>query len=818
MNVETKIFTCISCKFKTRKFLGLIHHYKYVHSPDPTFKVACGIDGCSFSYKAVRCLCRHIRSHHALFYQCHLNRLKDKFDSEITTGAQNEGFDDTEEMLPSDGSDVRSECISPKLNINWTLEIVLRLLSLREDHRLPSIAVKEFTNHLQDLMALQQAEIITKVMGVLKDNEIDPKTLTDIMSTTSNAEASCHALRSVRKFDAYVKNNLNFIQPQEFIIGYDESGMATSSQYIPILATLKDLLQYEDVYNEVINGHKSKDHVLRDLCDGRMIADNPLFGTDPTALQLILYYDEFTVVNPLGSKVRKNKVGAFYMTLGNLPPKYRTQLRHINLVLLFKSFVLKRYSFHEILKPLLFDLKILENEGILVSRSDGTHWFRGSVAVVIGDNLGSHAIGGFIESFNSFRVCRFCMITKSQLHSNPMTLASSRTETGHNEQVNIVSEDQSLATIYGVKSNSVFNTLNNFHVTSGLPSDVAHDLFEGVFCDVLQCVINYCVKQGFFTAQYLNQRVAHFPYLGSDKVSKPSALNVSPGGCVTVKQEAAQMWCLLRLLPLLVGHRVPVSDSKWEVLLRLLDAVHYICAPSIYRHEVPIMAECITDFIDKFQLEFPDQAMKPKLHHMTHYPQQTLKFGPLIHCWTLRFEGKHSYFKAINRITKNKVNICKTLAFRHQMHQVTRGPFTSYLDANKVEHQESYSLNVSDMPSEVREVIHTVHEVEHILATKSLTYRGITYSSGLSVILGQIGDLLSFGYIKQILLINGQPFLHCVLMHTIDYCAHFHSFNVKKFCRETVVDINLLPDPHPSSAYLISDDLFFVTVRYHVIL
>ncbi len=105
----------------------------------------------------------------------------------------------------------------------------------------------------------------------------------------------------------YVKTHFNFIQPQEFIIGNDEYGIPSSCQYIPILETLKDLLQYEDVYNEVVNGHRSKDHVLRDICDGIMIANNPLFGADPTALQLILYYDEFTVVNPLGSKVTNTK-------------------------------------------------------------------------------------------------------------------------------------------------------------------------------------------------------------------------------------------------------------------------------------------------------------------------------------------------------------------------------------------------------------------------------------------------------------------------------------------------------------------------------
>ncbi len=44
---------------------------------------------------------------------------------------------------------------------------------------------------------------MTKVIGKLKDSGIGPRTLTDLMSTTSNAEASCHAVRSVRKHDTY---------------------------------------------------------------------------------------------------------------------------------------------------------------------------------------------------------------------------------------------------------------------------------------------------------------------------------------------------------------------------------------------------------------------------------------------------------------------------------------------------------------------------------------------------------------------------------------------------------------------------------------
>lgn len=93
-----------------------------------------------------------------------------------------------------------------------------------------------------------------------------------------------------------------------------------------------------------INGHVSNDGVLRDLCDGSVMKENPLFTAQTKALLLVLYYDEFTVVNPIGSKVKKFKMGAFFMTLANIPPQYRSQSKSIYLVLLFKSHILKKFS------------------------------------------------------------------------------------------------------------------------------------------------------------------------------------------------------------------------------------------------------------------------------------------------------------------------------------------------------------------------------------------------------------------------------------------------------------------------------------------
>lgn len=46
---------------------------------------------------------------------------------------------------------------------------------------------------------------------------------------------------------------------------------------------------------------------------------------------------------------------------------------------------------------------------------EGTMTIQGSIATFVGDNLGSHAVGGFKEGFTVLRPCRHCMIDGTQL-------------------------------------------------------------------------------------------------------------------------------------------------------------------------------------------------------------------------------------------------------------------------------------------------------------------------------------------------------------------------------------------------------------------
>lgn len=92
----------------------------------------------------------------------------------------------------------------------------------------------------------------------------------------------------------------------------------------------------------------------------------------------------------------------------------------------------------------------------------------------------------------------------------------------HTEQVRIVN-DSSLAPVYGIKGTfCLLNELQNVHSMNDMPSDIAHDLFEGVVCEVKTNVIKVCVSEGFFDLEYLNDRIIKLKFSEVEKSNKPS--------------------------------------------------------------------------------------------------------------------------------------------------------------------------------------------------------------------------------------------------------------------------------------------------------
>jgi len=67
---------------------------------------------------------------------------------------------------------------------------------------------------------------------------------------------------------------------------------------------------------------------------------------------------------------------------------------------------LKETGLDKLMMPLLKDLKILETVGITVQFCGSASTFKGTVATTSADNLASHQIGGFRQTFSSGKISK----------------------------------------------------------------------------------------------------------------------------------------------------------------------------------------------------------------------------------------------------------------------------------------------------------------------------------------------------------------------------------------------------------------------------
>ena len=84
---------------------------------------------------------------------------------------------------------------------------------------------------------------------------------------------------------------------------------------------------------------------------------------------------------------------------------------------------------------------------------------------------------------------------------------------------------------------------------------------------------------------------------------------------------AAQMWLLGRILPLLIGEKVPDDDEKWQLFLKLMEIVDHLFSPKITEDQCAYLCALINDHHQDFVALYPDYSVLPKFHFMTHMPR-----------------------------------------------------------------------------------------------------------------------------------------------------------------------------------------------------
>lgn len=182
-----------------------------------------------------------------------------------------------------------------------------------------------------------------------------------------------------------------------------------------------------------------------------------------------------------------------------------------------------------------------------------------------------------------------------------------RTPDTHFEQCALLRGSEHYSTCYGITRLSILEEIPSFSVTSGLPHDIMHDLYEGVVPYHLS-LLNYCVHEKFIKLEELNQRIISTDFLNN----KPCLID--PNICHTeskVKQSASQMMALCREFPLLIADKIPESDPHWQVFLLLLKICSIAIAPTCTYDLIAYLRIIIDEYLSTFRRLYPHKTLIP---------------------------------------------------------------------------------------------------------------------------------------------------------------------------------------------------------------
>ena len=750
---------------------------------DDGSNIKCPYNGCENLFKNKSSFSAHLSRQHQSCSMTQLPTIYEEVDMDISNElhpCDNLHGDD------GDADELLSLPVTQETKDLYLRNLALFYLKLQSKYLLPASTIQHIMEELQDVHCLGQSFLRHQlILKLQQDADLTGEKIEQIIEDVFQSDmfASCNAgpLRSDYVRKQLYKHMLDYVEPQSFRLGINDSGKECSFQYVPVLESLKCLLQQDSVKKEHLCTMQSasthdESEYLTDITDGSAFKSNLLFQQHPNSLRLILYQDAFEVCNPIGSSKKKHKLLAVYLTLANFRPHLRSNIDHTLLVLLCKENDFKHFGHVKIFAQLIADLRILENDGIIVD----DQVVKGTVCCITGDNLGSHAIGGFTENFSTVaHLCRYCLITFEQFLQEPCHVGTVRTVEKYKSALQQLDQaPDGVKHVEGVKFDSEFNLLSYFHVCQpGLPPCLGHDLFEGIISVDLALFLNHLIKvKHWFTYNDLNRRMAMFKYLGTDANNEPCAVNMQGG---KLGGQAAQNWCLLRLLPVIISDKIAdPADDVWQIILLLRDIVEFVCAPQITKADVAFLNVLIEEYLEGRKTLFSNTRMRPKHHYLRHYPSLIMHFGPLVRLWTMRFESKHSYFKRCIRYSPNFKNVCLTLAEKHQLLQAYKCA-GSYFPCD-IEAKQSVPLFVDTFSENVQVALSNFHFDTASQMCYEITVKGTTYKKGLYVVIGKCdnGGLL-FGEVLFLVVAPDSSVYFVVRVHKSVYCDEMHLYMIQ---------------------------------------
>lgn len=791
---------CFLCNQHFKDCSKLFCHLKHLHQLSSISVYTCCFLSCTQKFSCFKSFSKHMRNEYA-------NKLKDNVNEDIYE-IHKESPQSSEVPKQNDIPDLSNKSLSSNNNLA-TLNTNSRILTNTNVNTkelsdksfklsLKNYANKNFSRSEATKMQKNiQKNIAHPIKNELKKiiSQLNPHNLKHARSSIYQLVNFCNEpfknFDTEYKFIKKLKNDGLYQSPQIITLNNTISNVVVNrintldevqmkGILFPIKFNMKKFFEIEGIYEEFENSLKkvSESTSLNNFYNGKLWQTRIKESGDKVVIPYFLYFDDFEVNTNVGP--HSSALLGVYFSFPTAPEFLKFKLHNVFIAALFKAKDVKTFGNDVCFYRLIEVLNDLDTSGIEIVTKHGKKKIFLSLALIVGDNLALNSVLGFSRSFSANHFCRICK-TDKELSKTLFEEETDKLRTFENymDDVNL---DDTYST--GIRENSIFNNINNYHVTQNIYADILHDMLEGVlnydFCHIILLFF----KNKSFDLELLNIRKVNFDYGEIESGNKSPEIEMHHLKNFKLKMSAREMLTFAHFFPLLIGDLVDVDSDLWAFVINLIELLDLMLLSNFTSLDI-INLKSHIELHNKKYVELFSDSLKPKHHFLCHYPRIVEHSGPFIFLWTFSFESKHRELKSYTKNITSRKNLPLSLAIKFGI------SFSEQITNFEIKHFElgsiKYSIEKSPFFNELKTLINTENVNKCVCYFKFDRYQ-TTYKKGFIIFF--YDPTFSAFQIQEIILVDGKVYFFCQKVNVISYEKNFLSYIIG----EKLLDFEIFPE------------------------
>ena len=325
-NLRNNTGTCCAifqsvCSYKTHliKFHGSTWTCSSQSDSTVVHEIKCSV--CDSVQNSLHKMAVHFKSHcdkdeHVQCLVKHCNaefKVYSSYTSHMSRSHKNVSYLDLKSMLRqeqvvhtdnSDSEIMEIDAESTVINVDFPLvtrNIALLFMKMKTQYCLADSTVQALLNDFTQLFDVSSVLQINQLQAVCSKYALPSDAVSEIYSTVNESwwKQSVSELSTDFKRNSYYKEHFPYVTPEAYRYS-DDCSKTETFQYVSLIKMLKILLINEDMRKQLINPLPYSKGNLTSFRDGLLYKSHPIFAKSGLTLEIILYSDEFEVVNPLG--------------------------------------------------------------------------------------------------------------------------------------------------------------------------------------------------------------------------------------------------------------------------------------------------------------------------------------------------------------------------------------------------------------------------------------------------------------------------------------------------------------------------------------